>query len=101
MCTYDMDWNHLKNVDIQSKYQILGDGINKPTSFNRMIEICKKLSEGIPFVRIDLYEIDGMPLFGEMTFTPAGGFLKCYTSDFLNELGKPVICTNKYLSKIP
>lgn len=88
MCTYDMDWNHLKNIDIQSKYIILGRGIKKPESFKLMVEICRKLSEGIPFVRIDLYDIDNKPLFGEMTFTPSGGFLKCYTTDFLDELWK-------------
>jgi hypothetical protein len=53
-----------------------------------MVEICIKLSEGIPFVRIDLYEINGAPLFGEMTLTPAGGFISYYTHDFLNRLGE-------------
>ena len=29
-----------------------------------------KLSSPFPFVRVDFYEIDGKPVFGEMTFTP-------------------------------
>ena len=34
----------------------------------------KKLSKGIPHVRVDLYEINGKVYFGELTFSPAGGF---------------------------
>ena len=30
--------------------------------------------DGLPFVRIDLYESYGSVYFGEMTFFPAGGF---------------------------
>ena len=35
-----------------------------------MIDICRKLSKGIPFVRIDLYESDGATYFSEFTFSP-------------------------------
>ena len=45
----------------------------KPSRFDEMLEICKKLSDGIPFVRIDLYEINGKVYFGEYTFYPASG----------------------------
>lgn len=44
----------------------------KPASFNRMLEIARKLSEDFPFVRVDLYDKDGKVLFGELTFTPHG-----------------------------
>ena len=39
-----------------------------------MIEIAEKLSEGIPFVRVDLYNVDGKIYFGELTFYPGSGF---------------------------
>ena len=38
-----------------------------------MLEIARKLSEGIPFVRVDLYEINAMVYFSELTFYPGGG----------------------------
>ena len=89
--TYDKYWNHLNNVGVKISQYKLGDGsVKKPVSFNRMIEICMKLSEGIPFIRIDLYEINETPIFGEMTLTPAGGFITYYTKDFLNKLGENV-----------
>ena len=44
-------------------------------------------SEGIPQVRVDLYEVDSKPYFGEMTFTSAGGFMNYFTPKFLREMG--------------
>ena len=34
------------------------------------------LATGFPFVRVDLYEVDGRPRFGELTFYPASGYLR-------------------------
>lgn len=45
-----------------------------PTSFEKMIELAEKLSEGYPFLRVDFYEINNRPLFGELTFFPGNGF---------------------------
>lgn len=45
----------------------------RPTSLERMIEAAEELGRGLDFVRVDLYEIDGRPLFGEMTFYPGSG----------------------------
>lgn len=38
-----------------------------------MKEICRSLSANIPFLRVDLYVIDGKVYFGELTFYPASG----------------------------
>lgn len=46
----------------------------KPDCMDEMFEIAGKLSEGIPFLRVDLYCIGGRPYFGETTFYPASGF---------------------------
>ncbi len=48
--------------------------LTKPTNFNEMIKISKILSEGIPFVRVDLYNINNNIYFSELTFSPGGGF---------------------------
>ena len=47
----------------------------KPKQYDRMLEICKKLAHGIPFIRVDLYEINGKITFSELTFSPCGGFM--------------------------
>lgn len=44
-----------------------------PVSLDRMIKAAEELGRGFDFVRIDLYEVQGHPLFGEMTFYPGSG----------------------------
>lgn len=45
-----------------------------PPNLDEMVLIAQKLADGIPFVRVDLYNVDGKIYFGEMTFYPASGF---------------------------
>ena len=45
----------------------------KPKTFEKMVEFAKILSNGIPFSRIDFYEINENLYFGEITFFPGSG----------------------------
>lgn len=45
----------------------------KPVKYDEMLQIAKKLSAGMPFVRVDLYEIAGKVYFSELTFSPGSG----------------------------
>ena len=47
----------------------------EPFHFNEMIKIAEKLSYGINFMRVDLYEINEKVYFSELTFTPCSGFM--------------------------
>lgn len=47
----------------------------KPNKLEEMIRISRVLSEGIPFVRVDLYCIKDNIYFSELTFTPCGGYM--------------------------
>ena len=47
----------------------------KPACFDRMVEFARTLSAGIPFVRVDFYDVGGVPVFSEMTFHPCSGFM--------------------------
>ena len=40
-----------------------------------MIRIAETLASPFPFVRVDLYDVNGKIYFSEMTFTPAKGTL--------------------------
>lgn len=42
--------------------------VEKPSKLNEMIEIARKLSKGLPEVRVDLYYVNENIYFGEMTF---------------------------------
>ena len=47
----------------------------KPATFDEMAGLAKKLSFGIPFVRVDLFEYCGRPRFSEMTFHNCSGYM--------------------------
>lgn len=62
---YDMDFNHL---DFINGYKNSGKKISKPQGFEKMAELSRKLSKGLPQARIDFYDINGKIYFGEITF---------------------------------
>lgn len=47
--------------------------IPKPENFEKMVEIAETLSKNIPYLRVDLYNLNGKIYFGEMTFFPNNG----------------------------
>lgn len=80
----DLDWNVL---DIGKTPVENVEKIEKPDTLDQMIEYSKKLSKGFPYVRVDFYDVDGKVVFGEMTFTPAGGIAPYYNEYGLKYLG--------------
>lgn len=47
----------------------------KPECFKEMVKIASELSSGFPFLRVDMYEINGKVFFSELTFSPCGGMM--------------------------
>lgn len=70
---FDKEWN-LKKYNIRGKEAPEGFTLPKPDCIDEMFALAEKLSKGIPYVRVDLYCIDGLVYFGEMTFYPDSGF---------------------------
>lgn len=67
---FDMDFNHLNIINGHPWNNV---PIEQPRSFDKMKELAAVLAEGIPHVRIDFYEVNGQPYFGEYTFSHMGG----------------------------
>ena len=85
---YDIEWNKLDvEKGVESEEKVLA----KPQNFEKMVEIAKKLSEDFDFVRVDLYEVDGKPYFGELTFTPGNGFSPFRPQKWDKIFGEPYI----------
>lgn len=59
----------------------------KPDNLDKMLEIARRLSEDFPFVRVDLYNVDGKIYFGELTFYPWTGYVQFTPDEFDFELG--------------
>ena len=86
---YDKDWNLIRNFSYDGMKA--EKNIEKPQNLDKMYEIAKKLSKGMKFVRVDLYNINGKIYFGELTFFPSAGLdntRKKEANDYLNSMLK-------------
>lgn len=55
-----------------------------PKNLTEMVDIARKIAQGLPFVRVDLYNINGRILLGEITLFPTAGFGR-FTDDKWDE----------------
>jgi hypothetical protein len=55
-----------------------------------MLDLAKKLSTGIPHVRVDFYELTGEPYFSEFTFYNDAGICPFRPGKWDYELGKHI-----------
>ena len=53
-----------------------------------MLKCAHILSEGVPQVRVDFYDVDGRIVFGEMTFYHGAGYLHFKNPKFELEMGE-------------
>ena len=70
---FDEKWK-LKRYNKRGKEAPADFTLPKPKNLEKMFEIAKLLSKGIPHLRVDLYNVDGKIYFGETTFFTASGF---------------------------
>src|SRR5690606_24106491 len=72
---YDLEWNlvelrwgtPLQNTDIRD---------SPPDNLSAMLSIARALSDDFGYVRVDLYDVEGRIIFGELTLTPLSGLVK-------------------------
>ncbi len=88
---FDDNWNRLP---FERKYPSSKEDLDKPKNLDLMLKIARKLSYGIPFVRVDLYEVNNRVYFGEMTFYPGSGFEPFYPIEWDYKLGKWIDCSD-------
>ena len=62
---YDTEFNHLPVLNGHLNADVWP---TKPANFEEMLQVAAKLSEGIPQIRVDLYNVNGKIYFGELTF---------------------------------
>lgn len=71
---YYIDWTPFDGAQFNG-WKKTDYELEKPKNYKKMVEIAELLAKPFPFVRVDLYNINGVIYFGEMTFTPAKGTL--------------------------
>lgn len=73
-CTmFDTQWN---NLHFNYGGYLHEAPVPVPENFDKMLDIARTLSKDFKFVRVDLHNVEGKIYFGEMTFTPASGYMK-------------------------
>ena len=90
---YDVDFKHIpfrqghENATIQPK---------KPETFDQMLKLAEKLAEGIPQVRVDFYEVNGVTYFGELTFSHFGGMTPFNPEEWDEKLGELITLPEEF-----
>lgn len=81
---YDTDW---RRMPFERHYPASKTEIDKPQTYEEMVILAEKLAFGIPFVRVDFYEINGNIYFGELTFFPGSGYEEFTPEEWDKTLG--------------
>lgn len=84
---FDKDWNVMP---FERHYPKSVNAIEKPKTYEKMVEFAEILSKDIPFVRVDFYEISGKLYFGELTFFPGSGYEEFEPEEWDYKLGKMI-----------
>ncbi len=93
---FDMDWRHQEFTGLAKPYKPFSKtSINKPINFEKMKEIASILSNGMTFIRVDFYEVNGKLYFGELTFYPASGFGEFHPTKWNTIMGDLVVLPEK------
>ena len=85
--SYDLEWNETPE-HLTEKRQ--SKPLPKPKNLDLMLKYAAILSEGHPQMRVDLYNLNGIIYFGELTMSSMGGYMGYFTPDFLLEMGQQV-----------
>lgn len=83
---YDLEFNHLDIKRSNTRQSEVKH--NKPKGFEKMLAFSSKLSQGLPHVRIDFYNIEGKIYFGEFTLFTGGGLKPFYPIEWDYKLGE-------------
>ena len=81
---YDRAW---QKMPFERHYPAEKCPEDKPSNYEKMVELAEKLAISLKFARIDFYDIDGSIYFGEITFFPGNGMEEFYPVEWDKKLG--------------
>ena len=88
----DTSWRNLNQYLQTNKLKVSNSQlILPPQHLQQMLSVATVLSKDFPFVRVDLYEVQGKIYFGELTFSPAVGVFPSFTDEFIEKMGHRLI----------
>lgn len=90
---FDINFNHF---DVTNGHPNADSLPSKPICFEEMIKLSNILSEKIPHVRVDFFEVNGKVYFGELTFYHNGGMIPFKPETFDKYLGDFIKISNQF-----
>ena len=88
-CVFTAEFEKLDVIeDIEPPLQRV---VPKPENYEKMIKIAEKLAKPFPAARIDLYNIEGKILFGEITFFDGSGYMSFAPDEFDFVMGEKFV----------
>ena len=89
---FDENYCHLPITNGHPNAKIIPE---KPYNFEKMKVLAEKLSENIPHLRVDFYEVNGKIYFGELTFFQNSGFVPFEPTEWDLKFGEWIILPEK------
>ena len=83
---YDTIWRRLSFGRIG--IPVYKKDLQRPLNLEEMVQVASKLAGKFPFVRVDLFNIQGKIIFGELTFYPADARYPFYPKRYNEILGQ-------------
>ncbi len=91
---YDLNWHKIEGTTYDEP--VNNDiTIEKPKELNHLLDLAKKLSKDIPYLRVDFYCTNGHLKFGELTFFPGSGFDPYKPESFDDQIGSWISLPDK------
>ena len=88
----DINFEPLNIVEkLEGSFANYSGECKKPQNYDKMLEIVRTLCKPFMYVRVDLYNLEGKILFGELTFTPDNGLDMWEAKDTDEKIGNLLI----------
>jgi hypothetical protein len=91
---YNSDCNKLNVTRVDEQPPLRN--MVKPQNYRELKNVAEKIARNFPEVRVDLYDIDGKIIFGEITFFSGSGYIKFEPDVFDYEMGEKFELPNKF-----
>ncbi len=72
-------------------YPLREEEYPRPAQLDEMLAIAESLSNGIAFIRVDLYNFNSRVIFGEMTLSPGEGYKNIQPPEYDTLWGRELI----------
>ena len=96
---YDFYDTNFKHLNLSSGYPQANLKLERSETFDEMIRLAEKLSENIPHLRVDFYNVNGKVYFGELTFYRMAGLAPFDPPEWDSIWGEWITLPEKYEEK--